>query len=104
MGLGGTGAADLNGVAPLGKEGAAGEIAHKRLVDRRARELEVVAILSERQLGNGELVTDRTRLLLARRSAGRNDTLRFVQVSQTQSSADFVTILRIEFRYTQRAL
>ena len=58
MGLAGTGAADQNGVAPLGKEGAAGEIAHKRLVDRRARELEILEILGERQLGNGELVTD----------------------------------------------
>jgi hypothetical protein len=46
------------------KEGAAGEIANERLVDWRARELEVVEILGERQLGNGELVTDRTRLLL----------------------------------------
>jgi hypothetical protein len=64
MGLSGTGAADQDSVAPLGKEGAAGEIAHERLVDWRARELEVVEILGERQLGNGELVTDRTRLLL----------------------------------------
>ena len=46
------------------KESAAGEIANERLVDWRAREFEVVEILGERQLGNGELVTDRTRLLL----------------------------------------
>ena len=51
MGLAGTGAADQNSVAPLGKEGAAGEIANERLVDRGARELEVVEILGERQLG-----------------------------------------------------
>ena len=37
MGLAGTGSADQHGVALLGKEGAAGEIAHERLVDRRAR-------------------------------------------------------------------
>ena len=58
MGLSGTGAADKDSIAPLGKEGAAGEIANERLVDRGARELEVVEILGERQLGNGELVTD----------------------------------------------
>ena len=64
MGLAGTGAADQNSVASLGKEAAAGEIANERLVDRGAGELEVVEILGERQLGNSELVTDRTCLLL----------------------------------------
>jgi hypothetical protein len=33
--------------------------------DRRALELEVVEVLGERQLGDGELVFDRARLLLA---------------------------------------
>ena len=37
MGLAGTGAADQNGIALLGKEGTAGKIAHKCLVDRCAR-------------------------------------------------------------------
>ena len=58
MRLAGPGAADQNGVALLGEEGAAGEIANERLVDRGARELEVVDVLGERQLGDGELVTD----------------------------------------------
>jgi hypothetical protein len=34
------------------------------LVDRRALELEVGEVLGERQLGDGELVLDRARLLL----------------------------------------
>ena len=36
----------------------------KILVDRRAFELEVVDILGERQLGDRELISDRTRVLL----------------------------------------
>ena len=64
MGLSGTGPADQHGIALLGEESAAGEIAHEGLVDRRSLELEVVEVLSERQLGDGELVLDRARLLL----------------------------------------
>src|SRR6516162_2789659 len=80
MGLACTSAADQNGVAPLGKESAAGEIAHECFVDRRARELEVVEILGERQLGNGELVPNRTCLLLIDLGGQQvaNDTLGFV--------------------------
>src|SRR5271155_4280992 len=37
---------------------------HERLVDRRAFELEVIEVLGERQLGDGELVLDRASLLL----------------------------------------
>jgi len=48
----------------LGDEAAAGEVVHERLVDRRALELEVGEVLGERQLGDGELVLDRARLLL----------------------------------------
>ena len=65
MGLAGAGSADQHGVALLGDEAAAGEVVHERLVDRRALELEVVEVLGERQLGDGELVLDRARLLLA---------------------------------------
>jgi hypothetical protein len=65
MGLAGAGAADQHGVALLGDEAAAGEVMHQRLFDRRARELEAVEVLGERQLGDGELVLDRARLLLA---------------------------------------
>jgi hypothetical protein len=52
------------GVALLGDEGAAGEIAHESLVDRGVPEGEVVDVLGERQLGDGELILDRPRLLL----------------------------------------
>ena len=64
MGLAGAGPADQHGVALLGDEAATGEVMHERLVDRRALELEVVEVLGERQLGDGELVLDRARLLL----------------------------------------
>ncbi len=60
----GAGPANQNGIALLGKESAAGEIAHQGLVNWRAVELEVVEILGERQLGYGELVFDRACLLL----------------------------------------
>ena len=41
-----------------------GQIADQRLVDRRAGEVEVVEVLGERQLGDGQLVLDRAGLLL----------------------------------------
>src|SRR5690348_6588533 len=59
MGFAGTGAADQYDIALLGDESAAGEIVDERLVDRRAIELEVVDILGEWKLGDGELVLDR---------------------------------------------
>ena len=64
VGFAGAGSADQNGVALLGDEVAAGEVAHQRLVDRRALELEVVEVLGKRQLCDGELIPDRARLLL----------------------------------------
>ena len=64
MALAGAGAADEDGVALLGEEGAGCQLAHQRLVDRRAVEPEVVDILGQRQLGDGQLVLDRPRLLL----------------------------------------
>jgi hypothetical protein len=63
MGLAGTGAADQHGVALLGDEAAAGEVIDQRLVDGCSLELEVLKILGKRQLGDGELVLDRSRLL-----------------------------------------
>ena len=65
MGLAGAGPADQHGVALLCNEAAASEVVHERLVDRRSLELEVLEVLGERQLGDGELVLDRARLLLA---------------------------------------
>jgi hypothetical protein len=64
MGFTGAGAADQHDIALLSKESAAGKIAHQGLVDWRAIELEVVEILGEWQLGNGELVFARASLLL----------------------------------------
>jgi hypothetical protein len=64
MRLAGAGPADQRGVA-LGDEPAAGEVVDERLVDRGALKREVGEILSERQLGDGELLLDRARLLLA---------------------------------------
>ena len=65
MGLAGAGAADQHDVALLGDEAAAGEIIDEGLVDRRAIELEVFDVLGEWKLGDGELVLDRSCLLLA---------------------------------------
>jgi hypothetical protein len=64
VGLASPGAADQDGVALLREEAAAGEIAHEGLIDRRTLELEVIEILGKWQLGDGELVFDRARLLL----------------------------------------
>ena len=64
MGLTGAGPADQHGVALLGNEVTTDKVTHERFVDRRAPELEVVEVLGERQLGDGELVLDRARLLL----------------------------------------
>ena len=61
--LAGSGSADEHGVALLGDEAAAGEIANERLVDRRALEHEVVEVFGERQLGGRDLILDRPRLL-----------------------------------------
>ena len=65
MCLAGAGPADQHGIALLGDEASAGKVVDERLVDRRALELEVAEVLCERQLGDGELVLDRARLLLA---------------------------------------
>src|ERR1700691_6191380 len=64
MRLAGAGFADQDDIALFSDEAAAGEITHQRLVDRRALESDVVDVLGERQLGDGELVFDRARLLL----------------------------------------
>jgi hypothetical protein len=63
MRLAGAGSADQYGIALLGDEASAGEVIDERLVDWRALELEVVEVLGERQLGDGELVFDLARLL-----------------------------------------
>ena len=80
MGLAGAGSPDQHGVALLGDESAAGKLIDEGLVDRRTAELEVVEVLGERQLGDGELVLDRTRLLLADLGGEQiaDDALRFM--------------------------
>ena len=49
------GSSDQDEVPLLGKEAAAGEVAHEGLVDRRVVEGEVVDVLGQRQLGDREL-------------------------------------------------
>src|SRR5437868_11097372 len=56
MCLAGAGAADQHDVALLGNEAAASEVIDQRPVDGRAFELEVLEVLGQRQLGDGELV------------------------------------------------
>jgi hypothetical protein len=58
----------------LGNEGAAGEAAHQIRIDRRILERKVVDIPGEGQLGDGELVSDRTRLLLRYLGLSRSQT------------------------------
>ena len=77
MGLAGAGTADQNGIALLGDEAAAGEVIDQRLVDGCSLELEVVKILGEWQLGDGELVLDRAGLLLADLSVEKSPTMRW---------------------------
>ena len=67
MGFSGAGAGSANehGIALLGDEATASEVIDERLIDWRALKVEVIEVLGERQLGDGELVLDRARLLLA---------------------------------------
>jgi hypothetical protein len=59
MRLAGAGPPDQHDVALLGDESAAGKLVDKGFVNRRARELEVVEVLGEWQLSDGELLLDR---------------------------------------------
>ena len=62
--LAGAGSADQYGVALVGEEGAGGQIADHPFVDGSTGELELGELLGQRQLGDSELVFDRTGLLL----------------------------------------
>ena len=62
--LASSGSADQDNIALLGDEAAVGEVLDQGLVDGRFGELEVGKVFGERQLGDGELVFDRARLLL----------------------------------------
>jgi len=62
--LAGSGAADEDGIALISDKGTGGEVADQGFVDGRVGEVEVVDVLGQRQLGDGELVFDRTCLLL----------------------------------------
>jgi len=64
MAFAGAGAADQHGVALLSDEPAERQVADQALVDRCAGEVELVDVLSQRQLGDGELVLDRAGLFL----------------------------------------
>jgi hypothetical protein len=63
MGLTGVSAGDQHGITLLGNEMAAGEVAHKRLVDRRILEREDVDHLLTAVVGTGSL--RRTRSMAA---------------------------------------
>ena len=54
MRLAGADSADQHRIALFGQKGAARQIADQRLVDRRAGEVEVVDVLGQRQLGEGQ--------------------------------------------------
>ena len=56
---------DQHHVALMIEEVTAGEIADEGLVDRGLLEVEFVYLLGEREPGDGHLVLDRARLLLA---------------------------------------
>ena len=62
--LAGSGASDQDDVTLMGEEVPAGEVAHQGLVDRRVVEDEVLDVLGQRQLGDGDLVLDGARLLV----------------------------------------
>jgi hypothetical protein len=58
VGLAGPGAADQHDVALVRQELAASQVAHQGLIDRCAVKGEVVDVLGQRQLGDGDLVAD----------------------------------------------
>src|SRR5438270_2196029 len=64
MRLAGAGSTDQHSVALFGEKVAARQIADQRLVDRCPGEVEVVDVFGQRQLGDGQLILDRARLLL----------------------------------------
>src|SRR2546421_2361074 len=64
MGLAGSSSADQHDIALLDEETAPRKIVDERRVDRCSAELECIEVLGGGQLGDGELVLDRARLLL----------------------------------------
>ncbi|CAM3906556.1 hypothetical protein AGRA671_28665 [Agrobacterium radiobacter] len=80
MGLPRAGSADQNDIVLLGEEGSCRKLAHEPFVDRRVGEVEVVDVLGQRQLGDGDLVFDGARLLLGdlRLKQVADDARRFV--------------------------
>jgi hypothetical protein len=80
-----------HGVALIGYEGAIGEIADQRFVDRGAVEVELLDILGERQLGDGELVLPRAGLLLGYlgREQITDDPGRLVRASVQKAAPEF---------------
>ena len=79
-----------------GEEVAAGKVAHQSLVDRRSVEGKVGDILGQGQLGDGDLVLDRARLLLEISAVSRSPTTRcgscwrFTAVAMISSKAAFM--------------
>ena len=65
MGLAGAGPADQHDIALFSEETSSSEILDERLVDRQTLELEVIKVFGKRQLGDGHLIFNGPRLLLA---------------------------------------
>jgi hypothetical protein len=63
MAFAGARSANQDGIVLFGQEAAVRQIAHQRLVDGRAVELEAVEVLGQRQLGDGRLVFSRFLLI-----------------------------------------
>src|SRR5437868_12400547 len=79
MRLAGAGSADQHGIALFSQKGAARQIADQCLVDWCAGEVEVLDVLGQRQLGDGQLIFDRARLLLG--DLGAQEIVRVREVS-----------------------
>jgi len=64
MRLAGSRASDENDIVLFGEEGTGRELPHQPFIDGRVDEVEVIDILGQRQLGDGDLVFDGARLFL----------------------------------------
>ncbi len=90
------GASDEDEIALLDDEGSAGQVAHESFVDWRVLEGEVLDVLGQRQLGDGELILDRARLLLGDLGLQEiaDEALRLVRSEPPRLSRDTMTRAR----------
>src|ERR1700733_13678067 len=76
MRLAGPSSADQHDVALMRQEVATDQVAHQRLVDRRACKRKLIDVLGQRQLGDGDLILDRTRLFSLISAVSKSPTMR----------------------------